>query len=241
MEGVNMDVERFDSLVRRVGQSQSRRQTLLGLATVGVATLGLRHQAHAQTDAAPPDYVRPLPTLCERDPRLCPGYIPVEAAREAGESVFEGATAERLAIGVIPALPPEPVALALQRVTIAPGGRTVTPAGDPRVVLIVVERGTLTVNNTVATAVTRDGQVQDAFPAGTTFTMSAGDANLSPVGTGGELRNDGSEEVSLLAGILVPVGDGGGQNGRKKGGKHHGGRKGGRKGGKRHGGRKGGR
>jgi quercetin dioxygenase-like cupin family protein len=157
--------------------------------------------------------------------------------------VFEGATAERLAIGVIPALPPEPVAFALQRVSIAPGGRTVTPAGDPRVVLIVVERGTLTVTNTEGTVVTRGGLIQHAYPAGTEFTMSAGEANLSPVGTGGELRNDGSEEVSLLAGILVPVGDGStttvrggsGGSGGAGGNGGRGGKKRGRKGGKKRG------
>jgi quercetin dioxygenase-like cupin family protein len=256
MEGGEMDVERFDGLVRSVGQSRSRRQTLLGLATVGVATLGLRQQAHAQTDddPFPEDDLRSTPQdLCDRrelDLGICGNQdVYGREPREAGESVFAGATAERLAIGLIPALPPEPVALALQRVSIAPGGRTVTPAGDPRVVLIVVERGTLTVNNTEGTVVTRGGQIQDAVPAGTTFTMSAGDANLSPVGTGGELRNDGSEEVILLAGILVPVGDGSGTTVRgstdARGGSGgsggtggtggHGGKKRGRKGGRKRG------
>ena len=115
--------------------------------------------------------------------------------------------------------------------------------GDPRVVLIVVERGTLTVNNTEGTVVTRSGQIQDAVPAGTEFTMSAGDANLSPVGTGGELRNEGTEEVSLLAGILVPVGDGSdtdarggsGGSGGTGGNGGRGGKKGRRKGGRKRG------
>jgi hypothetical protein len=250
-----MDSEQFDGLVRRVGQSQSRRQTLLGVATLGVATLGLRQQAHAQQVHAeydPPP--APLPyTDSDRaniaqcnsghsDMGFCCSVYPGAVAgcnqsdlykyRELipGESAFEGATPELLAAGAIWTLPSKPAALALQRVLLAPGGRTVTPAGDTRVVLIVVERGTLTVNNTQGTVVTRGGLIQDAFPAGTVFTMSAGDANLSPVGTGGELRNDGSEEVSLLAGILVPIGDGtGGKKHRKKRHKQHGGKQGGGK------------
>ena len=136
-----------------------------------------------------------------------------EAAK--GESVFgEGATAELLGIGVIPAVPAEPAALALQRVTIAPGGHIVTPADDPRVVLLYVERGTVTVRNTVATTVTRGvalatpgAQAQEAIPAETEFTMTAGDTSLSPAGSGGELRNDGSEDVVLLAGVILPIPD----------------------------------
>ena len=87
-----------------------------------------------------------------------------------------------------------------------------TPGDDPRVTLIYVKRGTLTVSNTVPTVVTLGtalatpgAQAQDAIPAETEFTMSAGDANLSPGGSGGELRNDGSEELILLASLIVPV------------------------------------
>jgi hypothetical protein len=38
--------------------------------------------------------------------------------------------------------------------------------------------------------------------------MSVGDANLSPAGSGGELRNEGTEEAILLAGLIVPVPEG---------------------------------
>ena len=78
-----------------------------------------------------------------------------------------------------------------------------------------MERGTLTVRNTVATQLTRGAvmatpgaEAQEAIPAETAFTMSVGDANLSPAGSGGELRNEGTEEVILLAGLIVPVPDG---------------------------------
>ena len=78
-------------------------------------------------------------------------------------------------------------------------------SNDPRVVFLYVERGTLTVRNTVATVVLRGMQEQEAVPAETEFTISVGDSYLSPAGSGGEVRNSGTEEVSLLASIIVPV------------------------------------
>jgi quinol monooxygenase YgiN len=54
MEGMIMDSERFDGLVRSFGQNRSRRQTLRGLAGVaaGTSALALGTGAHAQ-DATP--------------------------------------------------------------------------------------------------------------------------------------------------------------------------------------------
>src|SRR4051794_5675927 len=72
--------------------------------------------------------------------------------------------------------------------------RIVVPADDPKVVLFYVESGTLTVRSTVPAVVTRGAdlatpgaQAQEAIPAETEFTMRAGDATLSPAGSGGEL------------------------------------------------------
>jgi hypothetical protein len=128
---------------------------------------------------------------------------------------LEGATAELLAVGTVPSFPPQPAGIALQRLRIAPGGRIIVPADDPKVVLFYVESGTLTVRNSVDAVVTRGAALatpgadsQEAIPAETEFIMSAGDSSLSPAGSGGELRNDGSEEVILLAGLIVPVPDG---------------------------------
>ena len=125
---------------------------------------------------------------------------------------LEDATAELLAVGMLPASLPQPAAIALQRVRIAPGGSIVVPADDPKVVLFYVERGTLTVRNTVdavftrgATRATPGAQTQEAIPAETEFTMRAGDATLSPAGSGGELRNAGSEEVVLLSSLIASV------------------------------------
>ncbi len=132
-----------------------------------------------------------------------------------GESVFTDATSEVLAVGTVPAFPSSPAELALQRVRIAPGGHIDTPGDDQRVTLIYIERGTLTVRNTVDTMVTRGAamgtpgaEAQDTIAAETEFTMTAGDANLSPASTGGELRNDGTEDVMLLAALIVPIPDG---------------------------------
>jgi len=151
----------------------------------GVVVLGATFAARAQSDVV--ERGHPIPNHGE------------------GESVFTNATPELLADGLVPAYPSLPAAIALQRVHIAPGGSIVTPGDDPRVVFLYVERGTLTVRNTVATVVSRGMQDQEAVPAETEFTMSVGDSYLSPTGSGGEVRNAGTEEVSLLASIIVPV------------------------------------
>src|SRR3954454_20687023 len=105
---------------------------------------------------------------------------------------LEGATAELLAVGPLPSSLPQPAGIGLQRVRIDPGGRIVVPADDPKVVLFYVESGTLTVRSTVPAVVTRGAdlatpgaQAQEAIPTETEFTMRAGDATLSPAGSGG--------------------------------------------------------
>jgi quercetin dioxygenase-like cupin family protein len=170
----------------------------LGLVLVllsGVVALGATVTARAQSDVV--ERGHPIPNHGE------------------GESVFTNATPELLAASTVLSSLPQPAALALQRVRIAPGGQVVTPGGDPRVVLVYVESGTLTVSNTVAATVMRGAalatpgaQAQEDIAAETEFTMSAGDSFFSPAGSGGELRNEGSEEVSILASIIVPIPDG---------------------------------
>jgi redox-sensitive bicupin YhaK (pirin superfamily) len=134
----------------------------------------------------------------------------IPEAFKAGE--LADATAELLAVGLLPSSLPQPAAIALQRVRIAPRGRIEVPVDDPKLVLFYVERGTLTVRNTVDAVVTRGAtlatpgaQTQEAISAETEFIMSAGDATLSSAGSGGELRNDGTEEVILLASLIAPV------------------------------------
>lgn len=122
-----------------------------------------------------------------------------------GESVFTDATPTLLADGPVSAFPSDPAGVALQRVHIAPGGQIDTPADDPRLVLLTVEQGTITVRNTVAATVTRQNGEQETIPAETDYTMTAGDAYLSPAGSGGSLRNTGTDEAILLAAIVYPA------------------------------------
>ena len=71
----------------------------------------------------------------------------------------------------------------------------------------------MTVRNTVATTVTRG--VALATPGAGAGGNSrrdrvhhdSGDTSLSPAGSGGELRNDGSEDVVLLAGVILSIPD----------------------------------
>ena len=125
---------------------------------------------------------------------------------EKGESVFTDATPVDLGSGLIPAYPPLPAAIGLQRLTIAPGGHVDTPGDDPRLVFFTVEQGTLTVRTTVPAVVTRATGAQETMPANTDVTMGPGDATVSGPRSGGELRNDGTGDVTLVAAIIWPVG-----------------------------------
>jgi hypothetical protein len=65
--------------------------------------------------------------------------------------------------------------------------------------------------NTVEATVTRAALLatptaprEETIPGGTAFTMIAGDFSLSPPNYGGELRNDGTEDVVLLAALVAP-------------------------------------
>jgi hypothetical protein len=133
------------------------------------------------------------------------GTTRAQDAMKMGESVFTDATPTLLADGAVAAFPSEPAGIALQRVHITPGGQIDTPADDPRLVLLTVEQGTITVRNTVSVNVTRQTQEQETVPAETEYTMAVGDAYLSPAGSGGSLRNTGPDEAILLAAIVYPA------------------------------------
>ncbi|MET0589756.1 MAG: hypothetical protein ABWZ77_01140 [Naasia sp.] len=135
------------------------------------------------------------------------GVVAVRAqdAMKMGESVFTDATPTLLADGAVAAWPAEAAGIALQRVHIAPGGHIDTPAEDPRLVLLTVEQGTITVRNTVDATVTRQAGEQETVPAETEYTMTVGDSYLSPANSGGYLRNPGTGEAILLAAIVYPA------------------------------------
>lgn len=77
------------------------------------------------------------------------GVVRAQDAMKMGESVFTDATPRLLADGAVAVWPAEAAGIALQRVHIAPGGHIDTPADDPRLVLLTVEHGAITVRNTV--------------------------------------------------------------------------------------------
>jgi hypothetical protein len=130
-------------------------------------------------------------------------------ATPATELGVEGVTVEPLAAGPVPAYPPLPAEIALARVRIAPGSRIVTPADDPGLSLVYVESGTVVLRRTVANVVTRGAAMatpgadaQEQIPTNTEVTLGAGDFYVAPPVSGGEMRNDGTAEATILvAGI----------------------------------------
>jgi hypothetical protein len=133
-------------------------------------------------------------------------------ATPATELGFEGVTVEVLGAGPVPTYPSLPAEIALYRVRIAPGGRIVTPADDAGLGLVYVESGTLVARRTVAGVVTRGAamatpgaQAQEPVPANTDVTLGAGDSYVAPPGSGGEVRNDGTEEATILDAVIAPV------------------------------------
>jgi hypothetical protein len=126
--------------------------------------------------------------------------------------VAEGLTVETLSVGPVPAYPPEPAEFVLFRARFAPGGWALAPATDPAVGIAYVEAGTVTIRFTAPLVVVRGtalatpgAQAQEQVPAGTAFTLRAGDAFIGPPLAGGEFRNDGTEEATILFSNVVPV------------------------------------
>ncbi|MDQ3695498.1 MAG: hypothetical protein M3464_18030 [Chloroflexota bacterium] len=143
------------------------------------------------------------------------GARPAAVAQEATpvtEVVFEDVEAEVLASGLIPAYPPEPAEMVLLHLRFEPGGRVLIPADDPGLDLVYVEAGTVTVRVTVpvvalrgAVLATPGARAQEEVPAGTEFTLGAGDSFVAPFLSGGELRNDGAEEAIVRIAYVAPV------------------------------------
>jgi hypothetical protein len=123
-----------------------------------------------------------------------------------------GITVEDLGAGPIPAYPPLPAEIGLLRVRLAPGSRIETPGDDPGLGLVYVESGTLVSRRTVAGVVTRaaamatpGARAQEPVPANTEVTLRAGDSYVAPPASGGELRNVGSEEATILDVVIAPT------------------------------------
>jgi hypothetical protein len=140
------------------------------------------------------------------------GTVAQEGTPPAGLGV-EGAIFEPLAFGEVSELPQAPASFQLVRVRIAPGGHISVPAEDPGLVLIWVESGALTGTNTTPVRVLRaarlatpEAQTFEDVAAGAAFSVGPGDSFVGPPHSGGEYRNDGTDELVLWISGLSPEG-----------------------------------
>jgi hypothetical protein len=129
---------------------------------------------------------------------------------------------EPFASGPVPALPAAPEELVLIRLRLKPGGTFALDPSDPGATLYVVQAGTLTAHLTAPVRVRRVGEItpeeraaavatvdpgaplEEAVAAGAAVAVGPDDSFVVPPWTGGELRNEGSEPVVVLAGTIVP-------------------------------------
>lgn len=130
-----------------------------------------------------------------------------EAFATPGPGEFElvpGQIGRELASGLVAEPPAAPVALSLLRFANAPGSVFTGTAGDPSVGLILVESGVVTVRLEGPATITRASGPEDV-PAGTEFTLGAGESFVWPPFVAGELRNDGPEPALTLLAYLAPA------------------------------------
>ena len=129
----------------------------------------------------------------------------------AEDFIPEGVTFEALGFGSAEALQEAPGEVALFRIGVEPGAFFPIDPGDPALALVYLENGTVTINVDAPIMVLRAAgegtpfpEEQEEMPAGTEFTLQAGDSAIFPPRVGGEARNEGSEQVSLLVASVGP-------------------------------------
>ena len=134
-----------------------------------------------------------------------------QEATPVTEVVFDGVEPEVLASGLIPAYPPEPAGMVLLHLRFEPEGRVLIPADDPGLDLVYVEAGAVTIHINVpvvaqvgAGLATPQAQAREEVPAGTEFTLRAGDSFVAPALSGGEMRSIEAETRVLIA-YVAPV------------------------------------
>jgi hypothetical protein len=150
------------------------------------------------------------------------GGLSVAIAAQPPTEELEGVTFEPLGFGTAEELPAAPAFLQIFRVTLDPGASIPAEAGDPIVVLLYVESGSLTIQIEAPLQVTRattieafatPGAVEEGadlgpeeVAAGTEVTLEAGDSVvLGALAGAGELRNDGDEPVVGLGALVAPI------------------------------------
>ncbi len=146
------------------------------------------------------------------------GAVAQHASPEAEGGPPAGLTDEILAVGMAPELPASPAIMLMQRVTIAPGADIPGDAADPTLSFFLMESGSLQISTSAPLMVIRADALAAALQtpgtmpemeeiaAGSAFTLEEGDPVLISPGTGGGLRNDGTEPAVLLATQIFPAG-----------------------------------
>lgn len=134
------------------------------------------------------------------------------AAEDAGMTM-EGIGFEPLAFGVAETLPAAPAELQLFRLRLEPGASFPFDPNDPSTGMAYVEEGTLTFTVTSSPmTILRASEGEAPFPgeieevpAGTDFTLSAGESAVFPSHVEGSGRNEGSEPATVLVANVAPA------------------------------------
>ena len=141
-----------------------------------------------------------------------PSTVAQEATPSTEEMMPEGLAFEALGYGVAETLPEVPADLALFRFGLEPGASFQFDPNDPSVALAYVESGEATFTVESPITILRAAGAGTPFPeeteevaAGTQFTLSAGDSAVFPPNVVGELRNNGTDAVSLLVANIAPL------------------------------------
>ncbi len=124
----------------------------------------------------------------------------------------EGGSFEFIGYGEAEKLPAGPAAVELFRIVMEPAGSFPLDPADPSVGIVTIESGALTVlADTPLTVLhpVEDGEFGpddfEQFAADEEFTMEEGDSMVYPANVGGEVRNDGEEDVSVLIANIEPL------------------------------------
>jgi quercetin dioxygenase-like cupin family protein len=136
-------------------------------------------------------------------------------ATEDGGMMMEGIGFEGLGFGVATTLPEAPAELQLFRIFLEPGATLPFDPADPSTGMGYIEAGTVTINVSEPITVLRAAGAGTPFPeeteeiaADTEFTLNVGDSAVIPAGVEGQMRNDGSEQASILvANVAPPMGE----------------------------------
>lgn len=122
----------------------------------------------------------------------------------------EGVSFEFLGAGETKTLPRDPADIVLVRIGLEPGASLTSDPEDPGIALFAIEAGAVTFSVDAPITVLHlpeGGQPgpddQHVFAAGEEFTMEEGDSALFPSHLTGEARNDGDEDASILATLII--------------------------------------